>query len=187
MSHAVTPEELKTFRPSVCNRLDRNTTGLILMGKSLKGSQELSAGLRDRSIQKFYRAIVSGRVEQDAHLSGYLVKDEQSNQVQIFENMQEGAVPIETAYRPIAYGKDCTLLEIHLITGRTHQIRAHLASLGHPVIGDMKYGNEAVNQRYYEACHVNHQLLHAYRVTFADGHSLQADMPKAFTRIIPKD
>ena len=186
-SGALQLEGFQTFRPSVCNRLDRNTTGLILMGKSLKGSQELSAGLRDRSIQKFYRAVVSGRVEQDAHLSGYLVKDEQSNQVQIFENMQEGAVPIETAYRPIAYGKDCTLLEIHLITGRTHQIRAHLASIGHPVIGDMKYGNEAVNQRYYEACHVNHQLLHAYRVTFADGHSLQADIPKAFTRIIPKD
>lgn len=192
-------EDFTSFRPSVCNRLDRNTTGLLLMGKSLKGSQMLSQALKERTIRKFYRALVVGEVKERAHLSGYLRKDERTNKVEILsidtgmalDDLQEGeraalhqkledASYIETAYEPVAYRNGVTELEIHLITGRTHQIRAHLASIGHPIIGDMKYGDEKVNHDYYEAYHVTHQLLHAFRLEFPDGREFMAPLPKLF-------
>ena len=188
-------EDFTSFRPSVCNRLDRNTTGLLLMGKSLKGSQMLSQALKERTIRKFYRALVVGEVKERAHLSGYLRKDERTNKVEILnsdvetspDNPHEGeqsASYIETAYEPVAYRNGVTELEIHLITGRTHQIRAHLASIGHPIIGDMKYGDEKVNHDYYEAYHVTHQLLHAFRLEFPDGRVLMAPLPKLFDFIM---
>lgn len=188
-------EDFTSFRPSVCNRLDRNTTGLLLMGKSLKGSQMLSQALKDRTIRKFYRTLVVGEVKERAHLSGYLRKDERTNKVEILnsdvetspDNPHEGeqsASYIETAYEPVAYRDGVTELEIHLITGRTHQIRAHLASIGHPIIGDMKYGDEKVNHDYYEAYHVTHQLLHAFRLEFPDGRAFMAPLPKLFDFIM---
>lgn len=188
-------EDFTSFRPSVCNRLDRNTTGLLLMGKSLKGSQMLSQALKERTIRKFYRALVVGEVKERAHLSGYLRKDERTNKVEILnsdvetspDNPHEGeqsASYIETAYEPVAYRNGVTELEIHLITGRTHQIRAHLASIGHPIIGDMKYGDEKVNHDYYEAYHVTHQLLHAFRLEFPDGRAFMAPLPKLFDFIM---
>jgi 23S rRNA pseudouridine955/2504/2580 synthase len=179
-SGALQPEDFATFRPSVCNRLDRNTTGLLLMGKSLAGSQRLSESLRDRSIKKYYRAVVAGRVEKGAHLSGWLLKDEAANQVRILDKAEEGAARIETAYEPIAYGDGVTLLEIHLITGRTHQIRAHLASIGYPIIGDLKYGDGKKNRIFRGKYQVEHQLLHAYRLEFPDGKTYTAPMPEVF-------
>lgn len=154
------------------------------MGKTLAGAQKLSEGLRDRSIHKFYRAIVAGTVTEGAHLSGWLLKDEKTNQVQIFREPVKNAVPIETSYKPVKTGGDYTLLEIHLITGKTHQIRAHLASIGHPVIGDKKYGDETVNHRYEETFGVRHQLLHAYRLEFPGGQTVCAPMPELFVRIV---
>ena len=139
-SGALSLETFGTFRPSVCNRLDRNTTGLLLMGKTLAGAQMLSEGLRERTIHKFYRAIVSGNVTKPVHLSGWLIKDEHTNQVKILTQEQKDAVRIETSYTSVQAKGTCSLLEICLITGKTHQIRAHLASVGHPVIGDRKYG-----------------------------------------------
>lgn len=177
-------EGFTSFRPSVCNRLDRNTTGLLLMGKSLHGSQMLSRMLKDRTIRKFYRALVDGAVKEPAYLSGYLKKDEKTNRVMILKEEAEGASYIETAYKPVTVKKHVTELEIHLITGRTHQIRAHLASIGHPIIGDMKYGDAGVNQAYYEADHVTHQLLHAYRLEFPDGRTFTAPTPDVFAKII---
>lgn len=190
-SNAISSETLATFRPSVCNRLDRNTTGLLLMGKSLAGSQGLSEKLKDRSVRKFYRAVVYGEVTKEEQLSGWLLKDEASNQVQILDHEEPGALRIETAYTPLKWkggGPDAreglTLLEIHLITGRTHQIRAHLASIGHPIIGDMKYGSPQVNQKYHQELHVDHQLLHAYRLEFPDGRIFMASMPGLMSRIL---
>lgn len=183
-SGALSAGTMETFRPSVCNRLDRNTTGLILMGKTLQGSQLLSEALKERSIGKYYRAIVAGEVEARSRLRGYLLKDEVQNRVQLLERAHEGAVYVETEYRPLMQGNGCTLLEVHLITGRTHQIRAHLASIGHPVIGDPKYGDVEMNQKMQKFFHVNHQLLHAYRVELADGRVICADCPAVFDRVI---
>ncbi len=183
-SGSLTAEQYAVFHPSVCNRLDRNTSGLLLMGKSLKGSQELSSALKNRSMKKYYHALVKGRIEKEAHLSGCLVKDEKNNKVHILPKGQEGAAYIETAYRPLAFGTDFTLLEVHLITGKTHQIRAHLASVGHPLMGDSKYGDRAWNQKYRKNFHVDHQLLHAYRIEFADGRTFTAEEPELFSVIM---
>lgn len=181
---AITPEELKTFHPSVCNRLDRNTSGLLLAGKSLKGLQELSAMLKDRSMRKYYRCIVSGEMREPARICGYLRKDEKNNQVTIQSRPGADAKYIETEYTPVASMSDRTLLEVHLITGRSHQIRAHLASIGHPIVGDLKYGDQTVNRKWRECCRIKSQLLHAYRVELPDGRRFLANPGAEFERIM---
>ena len=181
----VTLENFRVFRPSVCNRLDRNTTGLLLMGKTLCGSQELSRMLRDRSAQKYYYAIVAGVVEQAGHLSGYLVKDEKNNTVSVSPVAQgEESQRIETSYRPVRSGNGFTLLEVHLITGKTHQIRAHLASIGHPIVGDFKYGSRRVNEECRRKYQVHSQLLHAKRFVFPDGREICAEEPAHFMDVL---
>ena len=172
---AITKEELISFRPGVCNRLDRNTSGLVIAGKSLLGLQVMSELLKERTVHKFYRTIVAGEMKNGKKLSGYLYKDEKKNQVFVFATLEEakkqGACmeqlsKIETAYMPIAKGQGYTLLEVELITGKTHQIRAHLASIGHPIVGDTKYGNAKVNAELQKATGLRYQLLHAYRLVF---------------------
>lgn len=164
----MTEEELKTFRPSVCNRLDRNTSGLVLCGKSLAGSQALSHIIKERSLSKFYRTICVGVLRSDAALEGYLYKNPATNRVSVQGEKPPGvdADYIRTNYHPL-YGRESyTFLEVELITGKTHQIRAHLADIGHPLIGDHKYGSVKVNQNVKERFALEHQLLHAYRVVF---------------------
>lgn len=188
----VTTETLKTFKPSICNRIDRNTSGLVAAGKSLMGLQELSLLFRERTLHKYYRCYVSGIVKKPSKIQGYLYKDERTNQVTVRNSPKGEAKPIETEYTPISYGEDMTLLEVKLITGRTHQIRAHLASIGHPVIGDSKYGNGKVNQKYRKLCNIKSQLLHAYRIEFPamdnrlsylSGKSFVAEVPEEFVRM----
>ena len=161
---SITEQELTTFKPSICNRLDRNTSGLVTAGKSMMGLQTLSEWFRDRSVGKYYRCLVKGQVTKIHRVSGYLYKDETKNLVQIMKNQVKDSVAIETEYRPIAVGENVTLLEVHLITGKTHQIRAHLSYMGHPIIGDPKYGDLKLNKFYQKQYHLNHQLLHAFRL-----------------------
>ncbi len=167
-------EELDAFRPSVCNRLDRNTSGLVLCGKSLAGLQYLSECIRERSIRKFYRAVCVGRVEEAAVLRGYLEKDSARNRVTVRSVPPEGREQerrgaVKTFYRPLQYSGGYTLLEVELITGKPHQIRAHLAGIGHPLAGDGKYGDPQANRLLQERFGLEHQLLHAYRVEFPEG------------------
>lgn len=179
-SKALTTEDLHTFRPSICNRLDRNTSGLLLAGKTLRGLQRLSAELKSRSMAKYYRCLVKGDIPEKKLQKGYLLKDERENAVSVFQNGAPNRQYIETEYAPTERFGDYTLLEVHLITGRSHQIRAHLTSLGHPVIGDPKYGNERENMIFQNKAGVNRQLLHAYRVRFSDGNEVIADLPEDF-------
>ena len=189
-SGQLTKENLQTFRPSICNRLDRNTSGVIVAGKSLAGLQQMGELFKERTLKKYYLCIVKGRITEPAHISGYLVKDEKTNRVSFSNGTSSKEVdglPIETEYLPIAWNQEMTLLKVHLITGRTHQIRAHLASVGHPVIGDRKYGDPSVNHKFYGTFHVDHQLLHAYRLEFPDGRVFTAPMPEIFKEIMEKE
>ena len=177
-------EEFQTFRPSVVNRLDRNTTGLLLFGKTLNALQQLGEGIRERSIEKYYRAIVAGELKDELELKGYLLKDEKTNKVSYHKEQVEGSDYIETGVKPLVSKNGLTLVEIHLITGKTHQIRLHLSTIGHPILGDMKYGDEKINKKYYESYKVNHQLLHAYRLEFSDGKVVVAEPASVFERLM---
>lgn len=163
-SRQITEEELRSFKPSICNRLDRNTSGLLVAGKSLIGLQTMGELFKERSLKKYYRCYVNGDVKKREFIKGYLTKDEITNKVSILKNETQDSLPIETEYEPIWSNGRCTLLEVHLITGRTHQIRAHLASIGHPIIGDYKYGDREINNAYKSKYKLESQLLHAYRL-----------------------
>lgn len=193
----LTEEDLRTFRPSVCNRLDKNTSGIIAAGKSLAGLQELSELFHDRTVHKEYLCIVKGVLREKKHIKGYLYKDTKQNKVAIYKQKQKEAQPIETVYVPLEDNGEVTLLKVGLITGRTHQIRAHLASEGHPLAGDTKYGQDAFNRRYREKYQLKHQLLHAFRLSFPDGMEgrlsdlsgkcFRAPLPAQFERIIKEE
>lgn len=174
---------LDSFTPGVCNRLDRNTTGLIIAGKSLAGLQEMAELLKKRTVHKYYLCIVAGKAEKRRHLSGYLKKEESTNRVQVVseeELKKRNLSPkeydrIETELIPLVTNGGSTLLAIQLITGKTHQIRAHLASIGLPLLGDTKYGAEAGNDKsssierlnnLNRALHLRYQLLHAWLLEF---------------------
>ena len=161
-------EDLACFRPSVCNRLDRNTSGIVAAGRSLPGLQIMSEVIKDRSLGKYYVCVVRGIVKGEARIEGWLTKNEKTNQVSIRKEETPGSLPIRTAYRPLASGNGYTLLEVHLITGRSHQIRAHLASIGHPIAGDPKYGDPRVNEEVKKRFGVRSQMLHAWRLVMPE-------------------
>lgn len=176
----LTREQLETYTPSVCNRLDRNTSGIVMAGISLVGSQELSRMLKRRSLNKYYLALVAGRVEKAETHTAYLKKDERTNTVVVSQDVPANATQsvhdgqrIVTEYRPLYTNQDYTLLEVHLITGKTHQIRAHLAYLNHPIIGDAKYGRKRLNQEFRQSFGIQNQCLHAWRVEFPENTTLQ--------------
>lgn len=189
-------EELRRFKPSICNRLDRNTSGLVVAGKSLIGLQMMGEMFKERTLKKYYRCLVQGEVKERQYIKGFLQKDEATNKVRIESKQFEEALPIETEYVPLWTNGKITLLEVHLITGRTHQIRAHLASCNHPILGDYKYGNKKINDRYKEKYKLESQLLHAYRLEFPQMEKpldnlsekqFVAPLPKLFDKILKQE
>lgn len=172
------------FKPSVANRLDRNTTGLVLAGKTLRGQQFLSDTLRSRDAKKTYHCIVQGVVEAEATKEAFLTKDTATNTVRIHAVEVPGSKRIKTRFRPLRSNGSCTLLEVDLLTGRTHQIRAHMAYLGHPVLGDYKYGDESFNRQYQKEYGIRRQMLHAYRIQLPGGIDCVAEDPAEFAKLV---
>lgn len=177
----ITETSLQTYHPSVCNRLDRNTSGIVICAKSLKGSQQLGYLIKERKIRKFYRLFVKGSVREEKTMEGSLRKDGLTNKVTISSTGDKEASYIKTRYYPIRELYDMTYVEAELITGKPHQIRAHMASAGHPLLMDFKYGDRAWNEKYRARWNAPGQLLHAYRLEFPKGEEILLNDGPVFT------
>lgn len=168
------------FMPATANRLDRNTSGLVLVGKTAGMLHRLNQWIQKHELQKYYVTMVEGRLEGEGTLAGDLVRDEKNNRTRVVgtgsmpeaagRRDAEQAKSAVTHYRSLQTGTAYSLVEIELISGRTHQIRTHFQHMGHPLLGDIKYGGRRFGD-------VNHQLLHAWRIVLPDGREFRAALP----------
>ena len=161
------PEDEQSFTPALCNRIDRNTGGIVIAAKTAEALRVMNEKIKLREIDKFYLAAVHGIPKNSADtLYGYLLKDDKNNIVRVYDkNPPKNAKNIITKYKTIAKTKDSALLEVELLTGRTHQIRAHMSHIGHPLLGDGKYGvNRDDKSKGYK-----YQALYSYRLIFDFG------------------
>ena len=182
------PEDEQSFAPALCNRIDRNTGGIVIAAKNAEALRVMNEKIKNREIDKFYLASVHGTPKpESATIKGYLKKDEKNNMVKVWNaDPKNGAKEIITKYKVIAKAKDTSLIEVELLTGRTHQIRAHMAHIGHPVMGDDVYG---VKKEKFAG--LKGQLLHAYLLGFvhpATGEYMEftAPLPQHFEAILDK-
>lgn len=157
------PKEENSFAPALCNRIDRNTGGIVIAAKNAEALRILNDKIKDREIEKLYLCAVQGRPKPaQGRLENYLFKDAQKNQVYVKNRPEPGAKTAVTEYRTIAAKGALSLVECRLLTGRTHQIRAQMAHFGCPLLGDGKYGSERFNKGYGE----KGQALYSYKLRF---------------------
>lgn len=187
-TEAYRPGKNNTFIPSPVNRLDRNTTGLVVFGKDYAALKALNQMFRaGDAIRKYYTTIVSGRMDHEIRLTDRMVKNAASNRTYVLPEDSGEGKRMETIARPLAWTEEFTLVEVELLTGRSHQIRAHLASAGFPVIGDAKYGRPKLNREIGRAYGLTTQFLHASRLRFEkviapleelEGTEITAELPE---------
>ncbi len=175
------PENELSFKPSLANRIDRGTGGIVIAAKNAEALRILCDKIKEREIDKQYLAIVHGvPAKKEATLEGFLEKNESKNKVYLKNSREDGGLTIKTRYRVLASKNNLSLIEVDLLTGRTHQIRAHMASIGHPLLGDGKYGKLAADKK----LGFTRQALYSYRLTFSfktDGGLLSYLDGKTFT------
>ncbi len=157
------PDNEQSFAPALCNRIDRNTGGIVIGAKNAEALRVMNEKIKNDEISKFYYCVVHGKMPKRADtLTGFLLKDSDKNQVKIFDKQVKGSKNIITKYKVVSEKNNMSLLEIELVTGRTHQIRAHMSYIGHPLLGDGKYGiNKDDRSKGYK-----YQALYAYRLRF---------------------
>lgn len=157
------PKEENCFAPALVNRIDRNTGGIVIGAKNAESLRILNQKMKDRELHKFYLCLLINKPKKDnAILSDYLIKNEKTNKVTVLRNEKQGAKKILTKYSVLETNNNLTLCEVELLTGRTHQIRAHMSSIGCPILGDNKYGNKKLNQKYS----LSKQCLYSYKLAF---------------------
>ncbi len=173
------------FLPAPANRLDRNTSGLVLIGKTAGMLHQLNQWIKNRQLDKYYLTIAEGRMSGKSTITGLIERDEQSNRTRVVrtnnETQRDAAALKEatTNYEVLKTGANYSLVEVELISGRTHQIRAHFQSIGHPLLGDIKYGGRALGE-------VNYQLLHAWRIVLPDQREFRAPLPSQFLNALKR-
>jgi len=176
----------RAFMPATANRLDRNTTGIVLIGKDGDTLRSLAEGIRLHKVQKRYLTVVWGTLSEPGKLTAELVRDETSGKTLLASRLRARSGPsgeavqghsAVTEYEPLGTAGPFTLLAVTLISGRTHQIRAHLQGIGHPLLGDVKYGGKP-------AFDIAHHLLHAYEVQLPDGRRFRANPPEEFLGVL---
>lgn len=158
------PKAENSFTPSLCNRIDRNTGGIVIAAKTAEALRILNQKIKDREMEKKYLAIIHGRITPPSgKLEGFLVKDEVKKQVSVYNRPMPGGKTSATIYRTLTSANGLSLIECELITGRTHQIRAQFAAAGHPLLGDGKYGRQKANKQFDR----KFQALYSYKLTFS--------------------
>ncbi|OOM76763.1 RluA family pseudouridine synthase [Clostridium sp. BL-8] len=159
------PENELTFTPASCNRLDRNTSGMVIFGKSFEGLKCINEAIRDDEIRKYYYTLAKGKVR-DGLYEAYILKNPETNVSKIYDTEVKGSKRIAMEISTVESNGAYSLIDINLITGRSHQIRAHLAHLGNPIIGDSKYGDKKLNSFFESKYGLNYQYLYAYKLNF---------------------
>lgn len=185
------------FNPSPVNRLDRNTYGLVIFGKNNLATRELCELIKARIISKYYRVLVEGKIK-DGIYTAYIKKDSKLNKSIVYKYKIPESKEIQMEVRVIDTNGVVSLLEINLITGRSHQIRSHLQFLNNPIVGDIKYGNKGLKNYFFNKYGVQNQLLFAYKLSFngidenmsinyLNSKVIVAPLPSQFKRIIKQE